>query len=139
MKVTFNYIACLIFCALLGCVGCNKKEDKDTTITITVPAADRTPSQIKAAQVRLMAFSTALDMFAVDNGHYPATGDGLNALVQNPSGLKNWHQYLDAVPKDPWGNPFIYKFPGTHRTNSYDLSSAGPDGRPGTSDDITNW
>ncbi|HPU57440.1 MAG TPA: type II secretion system protein GspG, partial [Verrucomicrobiota bacterium] len=45
----------------------------------------------------------------------------------------------DTVPKDPWGNDYIYVYPGRRNANSYDLSSPGPDGRPGTDDDITNW
>ena len=43
------------------------------------------------------------------------------------------------LPVDPWGNPYIYYFPSKHNQNSYDLLSAGPDGKEGTDDDVVNW
>jgi len=92
-----------------------------------------------ATRAQISAFKTALDLFEVDNGHYPKGKDGLNGLVVQPRDAQNWHQYLDAIPKDPWGNPYIYECPGKHMPNSFDISSSGPDGRPGTEDDITNW
>jgi general secretion pathway protein G len=81
----------------------------------------------------------ALDRFEVDNGNYPKS---LQDLVQQPADAKNWHgSYLGStnLPIDPWGNPYIYAYPGKHNTKSYDLSSAGEDGKPGTDDDICNW
>ena len=80
---------------------------------------------------------TALDAFEVDNGFYPKS---LQDLLQQPSNAKNWHgPYLDNLPVDPWGNPYIYVFPGRHNPNGFDIYSAGPDGKPGTDDDIGNW
>jgi general secretion pathway protein G len=80
---------------------------------------------------------TALDCYRIDNGFYPKS---LNDLIQQPSSTTNWHgPYLDNVPIDPWGHKYIYEFPGKHDTNSYDLMSAGPDGKRGTDDDIGNW
>lgn len=81
----------------------------------------------------------ALDRFEVDNGNYPKS---LQDLVQPPADAKNWHgSYLDStnLPIDPWGNDYIYEYPGKHNKNGYDLFSAGPDGKPGTDDDICNW
>jgi general secretion pathway protein G len=76
-------------------------------------------------------------MFKKDVGHYP---NGLNDLVVQPAGATtNWHQCLEKIWPDPWGHPYRYDFPGKHRTNSYDLSSAGPDGKFGTADNIANW
>jgi general secretion pathway protein G len=92
-----------------------------------------------AAVTQMNAFATALDVFKVDNGFYPSTALGLQSLVTQPQGATNWHQYLDAIPKDPWGNEYIYACPGKHRPRSYDFSSAGPDGKAGTDDDIVNW
>jgi general secretion pathway protein G len=43
------------------------------------------------------------------------------------------------MPKDPWGNPYLYECPGTHNSSFYDLMSMGPDRVAGTADDITNW
>ena len=80
---------------------------------------------------------TALDSFEVDNGFYPKS---LQDLIQQPSTARNWHgPYLDKLPVDPWGNPYIYYYPGKHNTTSYDLLSVGPDGKEGTDDDIGNW
>src|ERR1035438_9030674 len=80
---------------------------------------------------------TALDSFEVDNGYYPKS---LQDLIQQPSNAKNWHgPYLENFPQDPWGNPYVYTYPGRHNANSYDLMSVGPDGKAGTDDDIGNW
>ena len=84
---------------------------------------------------------TALDAFEVDNGFYPKGKDGLQSLVDEPSGLSNWRgPYLKkGVPTDPWGNPYSYAAPGSHNDSSYDLMSMGPDGKSGGDDDIVNW
>jgi general secretion pathway protein G len=93
----------------------------------------------KATIAQLAAFAQALDLFEVDNGDYPSGRNGLNDLKEQPRDARNWHQYLDSIPLDQWGHPYIYVKPGKHRPTSYDLSSIGPDGREGTEDDITNW
>jgi general secretion pathway protein G len=93
----------------------------------------------EAAGVQMGAFRTAFDMFKEDNGFYPTGTNGLNDLVVQPAGVTNWHQYLEKISLDPWGHPYLYEFPGKHWTNLYDLSSAGPDGKAGTEDDIVNW
>jgi general secretion pathway protein G len=82
---------------------------------------------------------SALDQYKVDNGHYPGS---LQDMVQKTAGATNWRgPYFDPprAPIDPWGNGYIYSYPGRHNTNAYDLVSAGPDGRLGTEDDIGNW
>ena len=82
---------------------------------------------------------SALDEYDVDNGFYPSS---LQDLLQRPRNAKNWHgPYLDPpqLPIDPWGNPYLYACPGKHNPTTYDLWSAGPDGKSGTSDDIGNW
>ena len=90
-----------------------------------------------AAHADISSIKTALDAFEVDNGYYPKS---LQDLFQQPSNAKNWHgPYLDNVPQDPWGNPYVYTYPGRHNANSYDLMSVGPDGKAGTADDIGNW
>lgn len=78
-------------------------------------------------------------------GRYPQEDDdGLMALVEEPDDEEEaakWAgPYVDAKDlKDSWGNDFIYECPGEVNEDSYDLSSAGPDGDEGTDDDITNW
>ena len=85
---------------------------------------------------------TALDAFEADTGHYPKGSNGLLELFQQSSGTTNWHgPYFDppVLPVDPWGKKYLYDCPGKHNTNGYDLFSAGPDGKPGTGDDICSW
>ncbi len=100
-------------------------------------------ARIKATLTDIATFTTALNMFEVDNGRFPPGRNGLQALLQKPSYAQNWHgPYLQdktTVPLDPWGQPFIYECPGKHNPNSFDLMSMGPDGRIGGGDDICNW
>ena len=102
------------------------------------------PSQqakITAAQTDLSNLEMMIDVFEVDCARYPTTEQGLNALVERPADLTEWKgPYLRrGVPKDPWGNPYVYLCPGRHNTDGYDLSSFGPDGQEGGGDDIDNW
>ena len=85
---------------------------------------------------------TALDAFDADTGHYPKGSNGLLELFQQSNGTTNWHgPYFNSPvpPVDPWGKKYLYDCPGKHNTNGYDLFSAGPDGKPGTGDDICSW
>ncbi len=98
-------------------------------------------AKITAAQTQIANISTALDAFEVDNGYYPKGSGGLSELTEEPRDAKNWRgPYLkQAVPNAPWGNPYLYTYPGKNNTKGYDLMSMGPDGREGGGDDITNW
>jgi len=100
-------------------------------------------ARITAAHSQISSFGTALDAFEVDTGSYPKGGRGLNELVQASGEVQNWRgPYLKSetgIPKDPWGNDYVYECPGRHNPNGYDLSSMGPDARAGSEDDITNW
>jgi general secretion pathway protein G len=92
------------------------------------------------------SLGTALGMYETDNGKYPTTEQGLEALRTPPTTPpvpKAWHgPYLKKpLTPDPWGNPYIYRSPGEHNAD-YDLSSLGADSRPGGSGndaDINNW
>jgi general secretion pathway protein G len=95
-------------------------------------------SRITVADTDISNLKVALDAFEIDNGRFPTTGEGLNALVSPPPGLPNWTRaYLLQVPIDPWGHPYIYRCPGTNGKD-FDLISGGPDGIVGTADDLTN-
>jgi general secretion pathway protein G len=99
-------------------------------------------SEIKAARAQIDALEKALDQYRLDVGHYPTSEQGLNALIVRPAAEAKWlGPYLKkAVPPDPWGHPYQYKFPGEH--GDFDLLSLGKDGQPGGSGeaaDITNW
>jgi general secretion pathway protein G len=90
-----------------------------------------------AGRADLSSIKTALDAFEVDNGYYPKS---MQDLIQQPNNAKNWHgPYLEKIPQDPWGNNYLYYYPGKHNQNSYDLLSVGPDGKEGSEDDIGNW
>ena len=83
--------------------------------------------------------ATALKLYELDNGRFPATEEGLDALLTAPPSAKRWRgPYLEKKPMDPWGNPYHYTSPGTHRPHDYDLSSLGADGIEGNND-IVNW
>jgi general secretion pathway protein G len=106
---------------------------------IVIPKMVGRSEQARQTAVRadISSIKTALDAFEVDNGYYPKS---LQDLIQQPSNAKNWHgPYLENFPQDPWGNPYVYTYPGRHNANSYDLMSVGPDGKAGTDDDIGNW
>ncbi len=82
---------------------------------------------------------SAIGQYEVDMGSYPRS---LQDLITPPGNSKNWHgPYFDSakLPIDPWGNPYIYYFPGKHNPSGYDLLSAGLDGKEGTDDDVVNW
>jgi general secretion pathway protein G len=97
-------------------------------------------ANVDATKAQIAAFKTALETFEVDNGYYPNGRNGLLDLVQKPRDAVSWRgPYLESIPKDPWGNDYIYEKPGKHNPNSYDIMSLGPDGQPNTEDDIGNW
>lgn len=100
-----------------------------------------------SARVQIEGIETALKLYKLDNGFYPSTEQGLQALVEAPSVgrlPKKWRQggYLEKgkLPKDPWGNEYIYLSPGVH--GDFDIISYGADGEPGGEEedaDVNNW
>ena len=115
-----------------------------TLAAIVVPKFARRTEQanITSAKTQISSFETALETFEIDLGRYPTNTEGLNALVEKPSGLDKWKEpYLrrNKIPKEPWGNDYVYKQPGQYNEYSYDLYSMGADGQQGGEDDITNW
>ena len=90
----------------------------------------------KTARAQIELLGTALDTYRLDNGAYPTTAQGLDALWKAPTTApvpRNWAgPYLKKrVPADPWGNPYVYRSPGESNPDSYDLTSLGRDGAPG--------
>jgi general secretion pathway protein G len=95
-------------------------------------------ARVTAAKTDIANLETSLEAFEVDNGRYPTSEEALDARINAPSGLTNWHgPYVKKVPNDPWSHPYVYKYPGTIHANSFDIVSLGPDGREGN-DDLTN-
>jgi general secretion pathway protein G len=101
-------------------------------------------SKVKTARIQIENLTSALDLYYLDNGSYPASNLGLTALVQKPGDASNWNgPYLKgtAVPNDPWGHPYLYVFPGQHG-NPYDIVSFGADGQEGGTQyaaDVASW
>jgi len=89
------------------------------------------------------SMQTPLTTYRIHMGDYPSTSEGLAALVNAPSAKADRWQgpYLadGNLPKDPWGEPYQYRNPGTHNKTGYDLWSKGPDKQDGTPDDVGNW
>lgn len=116
---------------------------------LIIPRIMGRPDEARQAKARMQieSIETALKLYRLDNGAYPTTEQGLKALVEAPAAgqlAKNWRQggYLERgkVPKDPWGNDFVYLSPGVH--GDFDLSSSGADGEAGgegKDKDITSW
>jgi general secretion pathway protein G len=116
---------------------------------LIIPRIMGRPDEARQAKARMQieSLETALKLYKLDNGSYPTTEQGMQALVEQPTAgtpAKNWRQggYLEKgkVPKDPWGNDFVYISPGNH--GEYDLSCLGADGEPGgegKNKDINSW
>jgi general secretion pathway protein G len=104
-------------------------------------------AKVTDARVQIKNIETALKLYKLDNGSYPSTEQGLDALVTKPTvGIipKSYKDggYLESkkMPKDPWGNDYLYVSPGEH--GDYDLFSYGADGAKGgdgKNADITSW
>jgi len=112
---------------------------------VVVPNIMDKPDQARITKAKqdIRALESALNMYKLDNFVYPNTDQGLEALVQKPSGSpdpKNWKQYLKRLPDDPWGNPYQYLNPGVQ--GDIDIFTFGADGVQGGEDvatDIGNW
>ena len=116
---------------------------------LLVPRIMGRPEQAKQlkAKIQIEGLETALKLYKLDNGVYPDTEQGLQALVEQPetgTTPKNWRKggYLEKgkVPQDPWGNDFVYLAPGIN--GDFDIISYGADGVPDGEDnnrDINSW
>lgn len=104
-------------------------------------------ARIAEAKVQIRNFETALKLFKLDNGFYPETQQGLEALVEKPATGKIPQKYREGgyleqkkIPLDPWSNPYLYVSPGLH--GDIDIASYGADskdGGEGKDADIRNW
>lgn len=116
---------------------------------LVVPRIMERPGEAKQtkARIQIESLETALKMYKLDNGRYPDTEQGMEALVQMPeTGVvpAKWRDggYLEKgrLPRDPWGYAFVYLSPSAH--GDYDIISYGADGVPGGSGedrDINSW
>ncbi|WP_373019686.1 type II secretion system major pseudopilin GspG [Thiomicrorhabdus sp.] len=100
-------------------------------------------ARIVKAKQDISSISSALKLYKLDNYVYPTTDQGIEALVKQPTTEpqpKHWKQYLEQMPMDPWGNPYLYLSPGEH--GDFDLFTYGADGQDGgdgVNATIGNW
>jgi general secretion pathway protein G len=135
-KSGFTLVEILVVVVILGLLA-----------TLVIPRVVGRGEEAKrtATLVQVREVEQALDLFKLDNGFYPTTEQGLEALVQKPSGYpepRNYRDdgYMKKLPSDPWGRPYVYRCPGEH--GEFDLFSVGPDGEEGgegKNADIANW
>lgn len=132
----FTLIEIMIVVVILGILA-----------SIVVPNIMESPNEARIVKAKqdIRTLEGALNLYKLDNFNYPTTEQGLESLVSKPSGqpeAKNWKKkgYMKKLPKDPWGNEYLYLSPGTH--GEIDIFSYGADGRNGGADaasDIGNW
>jgi general secretion pathway protein G len=90
----------------------------------------------------LAAIGIALQSYESRALRMPTTEQGLIALVEKPTTEpipERWRSFMEEVPKDPWGQPYKYRYPAVSSKKPYDVYSVGADGQDGTPDDIGNW
>ena len=120
----FTLIELLVVLVILGLI-----------IGIVAPRAVNFLSRAKSdvAKIQIESFATALDLFHLDVGRYPAGQEGLGALIVAPNAAASWNgPYVraDEIPLDPWQRPYRYEAPGENG-KPYRLLSLGADGQPG--------
>jgi general secretion pathway protein G len=113
------------------------------SIAVTALSSAQRKAGMDTARAQIESFEQNLDVYRLALNDYPATSDGLDALINPPASADNrWGgPYLDVnqIPLDPWGNPYQYAYPGQYNTQKPDIWSMGPDRSEGTDDDVTNW
>ncbi|MEO0264506.1 MAG: type II secretion system major pseudopilin GspG [candidate division WOR-3 bacterium] len=109
--------------------------------TLLIPRIIERPEEARRikAKMDIKTLEAALKLYKLDNGMYPTTEQGLEALIKKPEIPpipKRWREggYLEAksVPMDPWGNPYVYISPAPDGSD-YEIISYGADGEPGGS------
>ena len=119
----FTLIEIMVVVVILGILG-----------ALIVPNIIGRPDEarVAAAQLNIQQIGNALEYYRLDNGFYPSTDQGLDALVTEPSGFpepNKWNPdgYLKSVPEDPWGEPYLYY----NEDRSIDVYSFGADRQEG--------
>ena len=130
----FSLIEIMVVVVILGILA-----------ALVVPKIISRPDEARAVKAKqdVLAIQSALDLYKLDNGAYPTTDQGLQALVEKPTSNPiphDWQVYLKSLPKDPWGHEYLYLNPGQH--DEVDVFTYGADGQPGGAGinaDIGNW
>lgn len=132
----FTLLEILVVLAILGLL-----------VGLAVSNTDKIFGQSQETVARIFvrdSLKSSLVQYRIHNGDYPSTAEGLNALVVQPNGRERWKgPYVEVsggkIPLDPWGEEYVYRYPGTQNKGGYDLFSKGPDKAQDTADDIGNW
>ena len=129
----FSLIEVMVVIAILGLLA-------SLILPNVLGSADQANRQ--KARTDIIALENALAQYRLDNGIFPTTEQGLEALIQEPNvqpSPRNYRRggYIQRLPADPWGSEYLLLSPGEN--SDIDIFSAGPDGQPGTDDDIGNW
>ena len=132
----FTLIEIMIVVVILGILA-----------SIVVPNIMDSPNEARIVKAKqdIRTLEGALNLYKLDNFNFPTTDQGLDALVNKPVGepeAKNWKKkgYMKKIPKDPWGNEYLFLSPGAN--SEIDIFSYGADGRSGgeeAAEDIGNW
>jgi general secretion pathway protein G len=130
----FTLLEILVVLAILGLlVG---------VLVVNVTGNLERGSQDTARLAVTVTYKAPLTAYRIDMGNYPTTAEGLQALVTAPANKADrWRgPYVEGkIQQDPWGEPYVYRNPGTKNPSGYDLFSKGPDRAEGTADDVGNW
>lgn len=132
----FTLLEILVVLAILGLL-----------VGLAVSNTDKIFGQSQETVARIFvrdSLKSSLVQYRIHNGDYPSTTEGLNALVSRPAGRERWNgPYVEVsggrIPLDPWGEEYIYRYPGTQNKTGFDLLSKGADKIADTADDIGNW
>ncbi|MBP7828944.1 MAG: type II secretion system major pseudopilin GspG [Kiritimatiellae bacterium] len=120
-RAGFTLIEMLLVVVIIGMLA--------TIVSVSIPRHLKSARQSKAA-ADIQAIGIAVQSYYMEEGKYPSSLDALTS-GDDP--------YLEkGIPKDPWGNPYQYAFPGSHKPFRFDLSSTGEDG-VASDDDVANW
>ena len=130
----FSLIEIMVVVVILGILA-----------ALVVPKIINRPDEARVVKAKqdVMTIQSALDLYKLDNGSYPTTDQGIQALVQRPNSgpvPNNWQSYLKSVPKDPWGRDYLYLNPGEHdEVDVFTYGAAGQPGGTGINAEIGNW
>jgi general secretion pathway protein G len=132
----FTLIELMVVIVIIGLLA--------TVVTLNVlPSQDRAMREKARTDVSLL--EQAIDTYRLENLSYPRTEDGLQALLKPPASLSRPERYraggyIRRLPTDPWGNAYLYRFPGVHGPfDVYSLGADGAEGGEGEDADIGNW
>jgi general secretion pathway protein G len=135
VRRAFTLLEVLMVIVILGLIA-----------TVVVTQIGRTEERAKQdlAKQQTQVLAQKIEIFRLHCGRFPEEDEGLEVLLEQPDDDELEDKWAGPYVKpeqlqDPWGNDFVYQYPGEYNENSFDVSSPGPDGQEGNDDDIGNW